>query len=43
MWPHGTDKLNHFIQLLNELNLDIKFLMEIKKDGMFPFLNVLSI
>lgn len=36
------NKLNNFVQCMNELHPDITFTMETEKDGMLPLLDVLG-
>lgn len=40
-WPHGHEKLDLFLQHLNNLSSSIKFTMEIKINDILPFLDVL--
>ena len=40
IWPHGTEKLERFLNLLNGLHRNIQFTMEIKGDGHLPFLDI---
>jgi hypothetical protein len=41
VWPHGREKLNDFLLLLNTIHPSIEFTMEIEKDRSLPFLDVL--
>ena len=40
IWPHGKDKLDHFLQHINTLHRDITFTVEIKNDHKIAFLDV---
>lgn len=39
VWPHGSECLNEFSNVLNDLHPNIKFTMEVENDGL-PFLDV---
>ncbi|MGL5072033.1 MAG: hypothetical protein ACRC61_12320, partial [Aeromonas salmonicida] len=41
IWPHGTEKLNNFLDHLNNRNNSIKFTMEVEVNNRLPFLDVL--
>ena len=41
VWPHGRDTLEEFVAHLNSIHGNIKFIMEVEKDGKLPFLDVL--
>lgn len=41
IWPHGQEKLNIFLQLLNSQSNSIKFMMEMKENGILPFLDII--
>jgi hypothetical protein len=38
--PHGTEKLERFLDCLNGLHRNIQFTMEMEKDGHLPFLDI---
>jgi len=40
VWLHGTEKLERFLDHLNGLRRNIKFTMEMKRDGHLPFLYI---
>ncbi|GJQ74210.1 hypothetical protein Trydic_g19118 [Trypoxylus dichotomus] len=39
IWPHGRDTVDSFLGHLNSQHPDIKFTMEIEKNGAIPSLN----
>ena len=41
VWPHGIDTLDSFLTHMNGLHPNIRFTMEIEKDGELPFLDIL--
>ena len=41
LWPYGEQELNKFFEHLNSQSADIKFTMEVEKNGRIPFLDVL--
>ena len=41
IWPHGLNKLNEFLNYINNIHSNIKFTVEIEKDNELPFLDVL--
>ena len=41
IWPHGEHELENFLRHLNNQHDSIKFTMEVEKDGVLPFLDVL--
>jgi hypothetical protein len=41
IWPHGADKLDEFLNHLNNIHPSIKFTMETEEDGKLPFLDIL--
>ena len=41
LWPYGEQELNKFFEHLNSQSVDIKFTMEVEKNGSIPFLDVL--
>ena len=41
LWPYGEQELNKFFEHLNIQSVDIKFTMEVEKNGSIPFLDVL--
>ena len=41
IWPHGTEKLNQFLESLNNHAPSIKFTMEVESNKQLPFLDVL--
>ncbi|KAJ8914797.1 hypothetical protein NQ315_014540 [Exocentrus adspersus] len=41
-WPHGRDTVEELLQHLYEVLTDIKFTMELEKDGTLPFLSLLE-
>jgi hypothetical protein len=40
IWLHGTDKLERFLDHLNGFRWNTKFIMEMKRDGHLPFLDI---
>ena len=40
IWLHGTEKLERILDRLNGLRKNIKFAMEMKRDGYLPFLDI---
>ncbi|XP_053989899.1 uncharacterized protein LOC128882340, partial [Hylaeus volcanicus] len=40
IWPHGREHLDTFFKYIDEFHTNIKFTMEIEKDGILPFLDV---
>lgn len=40
IWAHEMNKLNEFLLFINSFHSNIKFTMEIKKEGLLPFLDV---
>jgi hypothetical protein len=40
IWPHGTEKLERFLNHLNGLHKNIQFTMEIKRDSHLSFLDI---
>jgi hypothetical protein len=40
-WKHGREKLNSFLEYLNNCHKNTKFTIELEKDGRIPFLDVL--
>ncbi|GJQ77708.1 hypothetical protein Trydic_g12829 [Trypoxylus dichotomus] len=41
IWPHSRDTLDNFLGHLNTQHPEIKFTMEVEKNGVMPFLDVL--
>ncbi|GJQ64897.1 hypothetical protein Trydic_g7069 [Trypoxylus dichotomus] len=41
IWPHGRDTLDSFLHHINDHHPDIKFTMEVEKNGVIPFLDIL--
>ena len=41
LWPYGEQELNIFFEHLNSQSIDIKFTMQVEKNGSIPFLDVL--
>jgi aromatic ring-cleaving dioxygenase len=41
VWPHGKEKLDIFLQHLNNQHVNISFTMELEANGCLPFLDVL--
>ena len=41
IWQHGQDKLESFLELLNNMRDPIKFTIEIEQNGQLPFMDVL--
>lgn len=42
VWPHGAETLTSFLDHLNGVHPNIKFTMEVEKDGSLPFLDVMT-
>jgi hypothetical protein len=40
VWPHGPEKLEGFLDHLNGLHRNIKFTIDMEKDGHVPFLDI---
>jgi hypothetical protein len=38
-WPHGPQTLQRFLDHLNGIHRNMQFIMEVEKDGHFPFLD----
>ena len=41
VWPHGEDSLSTFHDCLNSIHPNIKFTIEVEKNGCLPFLDIL--
>jgi hypothetical protein len=41
VWPHGEEELHDFLNHLNNIRPNIKFLMEVEQNQSLPFLDVL--
>ena len=41
IWPHGCEKLDHFIRHLNSQSDSIKFMKEVEVDGCLPLLDII--
>jgi len=39
IWPHGTEKVERFLDYLKDLHRNVEFTMEIERDGQLPFLD----
>jgi hypothetical protein len=41
VWPHGEEELHNFLNHLNNIHPNIKFMMEVEQNQSLPFLDVL--
>jgi hypothetical protein len=39
IWPHGCEKLDHFLLHLNSIHNNIQFTTEVERDGHIPFMD----